>query len=140
MERAHHPGHCQTEVTSPESWCYHAWCFLDGQAFDEVLGLAGAFAVGCGDVGSYRWITAAVRVGLIMESLLYSEEEYRRWPHLRERAGFVERQVKYMTHVLTADECDADVFNQAGAVQAVFWPSAVPSRFYYCNDRAIVPS
>ncbi|MDC8447834.1 MAG: glycosyltransferase [Nitrospira sp.] len=122
------PALCDVPDTSPLSWLHHAKDLLTGRRFDQVWvwlvhnRYSDAFLVWLAEL-------APVRVGLIMESLRYSEEEYRRWPHLRERAGFVERQVKYMTHVLTADEHDAEVFNQAGSVQAVFWPSAVPSRF-----------
>ncbi|WHZ25235.1 MAG: hypothetical protein OJF51_000030 [Nitrospira sp.] len=122
------PALCDIPDTSPLSWLHHAKDLSAGRRFDQVWvwlvhnRYSDAFL---------EWLAelAPVRVGLIMESLRYSEEDCRRWPHLLERAGFVERQVKYMTHVLTADEHDADVLNQAGSVQAVFWPSAVPSRF-----------
>lgn len=110
------------------SWLHHAKSLLAGQQFDQVWvwlvhkRYSDAF---------WEWVrdVAPVRVGLIMESLRYREEDCRRWPHLRERAGFVEQQVRHMTHVLAADERDAEEFNRSGLVQALFWPSAVPSRF-----------
>ncbi len=122
------PALCDIPDTSPSSWLHHAKSLLAGQRFDQVwLWLvhnrySDAFL---------EWVDtlAPVRVGLIMESLEYREEDYRRWPHLRERAEFVERQVRHMTHVLAADEHDAEVLNRSGLVQAVFWPSAVPTRF-----------
>ncbi|TKB65719.1 MAG: glycosyltransferase [Nitrospira sp.] len=122
------PALCDIPDTSPSSWLHHAKNLLAGQRFDQVwLWLvhnrySDAFL---------EWVDtlAPVRVGLIMESLEYSEEDCRRWPHLRERAEFVERQVRHMTHVLAADEHDAEVLNRSGLVQAVFWPSAVPTRF-----------
>ena len=122
------PALCDIPDTSPLSWLHHAKDLLTGRRFDQIWVWLVHNRYSDAFLG---WLAelAPVRVGLIMESLRYSEEEYRRWPHLRERAGFVERQVRYMTHVLTADEHDADIFNQAGSVQAVFWPSAVPSRF-----------
>lgn len=114
--------------SSPLSWLHHAKQLLAGQRFDQVWvwlvhnRYSDAFL---------EWVAelAPVRVGLIMESLEYSEEDCRRWPHLRDRAAFVKGQIRHMTHVLAADERDADVFNQSGLVQALFWPSAVPSRF-----------
>ena len=114
--------------SSPLSLLHHAKNLLAGQRFDQVWvwlvhnRYSDAFL---------EWVAelAPVRVGLIMESLRYREEDYHRWPHLRERAGFVEQQVRHMTHVLAADEGDAEVFNRSGLVQALFWPSAVPSRF-----------
>lgn len=122
------PALCDVSDSSPLSWLHHAKSLFAGQRFDQVwLWLvhnrySDAFL---------EWVEelAPVRVGLIMESLEYSEEDRRRWPHLRERAGFVERQVRHMTHVLAADEHDADVLNRSGLVQAAFWPSAVPARF-----------
>ncbi|MBI5671911.1 MAG: glycosyltransferase, partial [Nitrospirae bacterium] len=114
--------------SSPLSWLHHAKQLLAGQRFDQVWvwlvhnRYSDAFL---------EWVAelAPVRVGLIMESLEYSEEDCRRWPHLRDRAAFVKGQIRHMTHVLTADERDADVFKQSGLVPALFWPSAVPSRF-----------
>lgn len=122
------PALCDTSGNSPSFWLHHAKDLLSGQRFDQVwvwlvhTRYSNAFL---------EWVAglAPVRVGLIMESLRYKEEDYRCWPHLRERARFVEGQVRYMTHVLAADERDADVFNRSGLVQAAFWPSAVPSRF-----------
>lgn len=114
--------------SSSLSWLHHAKALLAGQRFDQVwVWLVHKHY----SDASLKWIAelAPVRVGLIMESLEYSEEDNRRWPHLRDRAAFVKAQVRYMTHVLAADERDADVFNQSGLVQALFWPSAVPSRF-----------
>jgi GT2 family glycosyltransferase/tetratricopeptide (TPR) repeat protein len=122
------PVLCDVPDRSPLSWLRYAKDLLAGQLFDQVWiwlvhhPYSEAFL---------EWVAelAPVRVGLIMESLRYSEGDYRRWPHLRERAGWVDRQVRYMTHVLAADEHDADVFNRSGLVQALFWPSAIPSRF-----------
>jgi len=122
------PALCDIPDSSPLSWLHHAKDLLASQRFDQVWVWLVHNRYSDAFLG---WLAelAPVRVGLIMESLRYSDEDYRRWPHLLERAGFVERQVKYMTHVLTADEHDADVLNRTGSVQAVFWPSAVPSRF-----------
>lgn len=122
------PALCDIPDTSPSSWLHHAKDLLAGQCFDQVWVWLVHNRYSEAFLG---WLTglAPVRVGLIMESLRYSDEDCRRWPHLRERAGLAERQVSYMTHVLTADEHDAEMFNQAGLVQALFWPSAVPSRF-----------
>lgn len=114
--------------SSPVSWLHHAKDLLAGQRFDQVW----VWLVHNRYSDEFlEWIAelAPVRVGLIMESLEYSEEDCRRWPHLRDRAAFVRDQVRHMTHVLAADERDADVFNQSGMVQALFWPSAVPARF-----------
>lgn len=122
------PAFGEMPDTSPLSWLHHAKDLLAGRRFDQVWvwlvhnRYSDAFLEWIGEL-------APVRVGLVMESLRYSEEDCRRWPHLRERAAFVEGQMEYMTHVLAADEHDAEMLNQSGSVQALFWPSAVPSRF-----------
>ena len=122
------PALCDIPDTSPLSWLHHAKDLLAGQRFDQawVWLVHNRYS----DV-FLGWLAelAPVRVGLIMESLRYSEEDCRRWPHLRERAGIVERQASYMTHVLAADEHDAEMLNQAGSLRALFWPSAVPAHF-----------
>ncbi len=114
--------------TSPLSWLHYAKDLVAGQRFDQVWvwlvhnRYSDAFL---------EWVAelAPVRVGLIMESLRYSEQDCLRWPHLRERAGIVERQTRHMTHVLAVDEEDARRFNEQGTVRAAFWPAAVPRRY-----------
>jgi hypothetical protein len=114
--------------TVPLSWLHDAKDLVAGQRFDQVWvwlvhnRYSDAFL---------EWVSelAPVRVGIVMESLRYSEEDYRRWPDLRGRAALVERQARWMTHVLAADERDAETFNDAGLVKATFWPAAVPARF-----------
>jgi GT2 family glycosyltransferase/2-polyprenyl-3-methyl-5-hydroxy-6-metoxy-1,4-benzoquinol methylase/tetratricopeptide (TPR) repeat protein len=122
------PALCDVPDTSPQSWLHYAKDLVAGQRFDQVWvwlvhnRYSDAFL---------DWIAelAPVRVGLVMESLRYGEQDYRRWPHLRERAGLVQRQVRRMTHVLAADERDAEMLNDAGLVQAMYWPAAMPARY-----------
>ena len=122
------PVFCDVPDNSPSSWLHHAKDLLAGQRFDQVWVwlVHNRYSEAC-----LEWIAelAPVRVGVIMESLRYSEDDCLRWSHLRERARFVERQLNYMTHALVADEHDADLLNQTGLVQALFWPAAVPARF-----------
>lgn len=122
------PALSHVSDTSPQSWLYHAKTLLAGQRFDQVW----IWLVHNRYSEEFlEWVAelAPVRVGLLMESLRYSEGDYGRWPHLRERLGVVERQARYMTHVLAADERDAELFNDGGQIRATFWPAAVPARF-----------
>lgn len=114
--------------TSPLSWLYHAKQLVAGQRFDQVW----IWLVHQRYSEPFLdWVAslAPVRVGLIMESLRYSEEDCQRWPHLQERESAVGRQMRHMTHVLAVDERDAERINETGCVRAMFWPSAVPARF-----------
>ncbi len=122
------PALAHVPDTSPESWLYHAKSLLTGQRFDQVW----VWLVHNRYSEDFlEWVAglAPVRVGVLMESLRYSEEECRRWPHLGERLGCVEGQARYMTHMLAADERDANAFNEEGRLRAAFWLQAVPARF-----------
>ena len=78
-----------------------------------------------------EWLSqlAPVRVGFILESLDYSADEQAVLPFLKERRGLVEKKIKYLTHVITCDEKDADNFNVRHFIPALWWPQAVPRRF-----------
>ena len=77
-----------------------------------------------------EWLAklAPVRVGVVMESLQYDEEDYRHVPQLRGRQALVESQMRYMTHVLVPDELDAESLNARRVTRALWWPPMVPSR------------
>ena len=74
------------------------------------------------------WVAtlAPVRLGMVMESLQYEPYVYDHEPTLRERKERVLRRLAYMTHVLVADELDADDLNRDGNIKAMWWPQTVP--------------
>src|ERR1051326_2475753 len=72
---------------------------------------------------------APVRLAMIADSLEYSDEEYRVSPSLKDIKQIVERQLQWVTHVLSCDEKDAETINAAGRVSALWWPQAIPERF-----------
>jgi len=131
------PALAHVPDTSPQSWLHHAKSLLAGQRFDQVW----VWLVhNRYSEGFLEWVAglAPVRVGVLMESLRYSEEDCRRWPHLGERLKFVEGQARYMTHILAADERDAEAFNQVGRARAAFWLPAVPARLITSTIEAPV--
>lgn len=112
---------------SPDSLLAYARGLCEGKTFDQV----------------WIWLThnrytdeflawvatlAPVRVGLTMESMEHTEEEYSLFPHLRGRSEFVAAQLRHMTHVLVADEVDAPAFRAAQRIEALWYPVMVPSR------------
>ncbi len=106
----------------------HMKRMVAGQRFDQVwVWLVHAPL----DDAILQWLSelAPIRVGIIMESLQYSEEDYAWAPHLRARQGLVEQQVRALTHVLVPDECDVEPTTAHTSVRALWWPPMVPERF-----------
>ena len=113
---------------SSAAWLAHMKRIIKGQRFDQVwVWLVHAPL----DDAILNWLSelAPVRVGIIMESLQYSEDDYVWAPHLRARQGFVEQQVRALTHVLVPDECDVERTAARTGVPALWWPPMVPERF-----------
>lgn len=117
----------------PDSWPWSAtWlsalrALLDGERFDQVW-LEGVHTHL--NEPDLEWIAglAPVRVGLVAESLGYTDEEAAQQPELRKRTSRAEQRLPYFTHVLTIDERDAETINQRGQATAAWWPAAVPER------------
>ncbi|MBX3369559.1 MAG: glycosyltransferase [Nitrospira sp.] len=122
---------------SSTAWLAHMKRMLKGQRFDQVwVWLVHAPL----DDAILSWLSelAPIRVGIIMESLQYSEEDYAWAPHLRARQGFVEQQVRALTHVLVPDECDVERTAARTGVPALWFPPMVPERFVSTPQNAPV--
>lgn len=84
------------------------------------------------DPGLLEWLRAVapVRIGFVSESLSYRPDEYAQWPELKARRERVEERLPYLTHVVTADEKDADEVNARGSACGLWWGApTVPERF-----------
>ena len=81
-----------------------------------------------------EWINrlAPIRIGVLVESMQYDEDDYLRSPTLRNRPGIIRQQVQSLTHVLASDENDIESIISWGYRQAMWWPCGVP-------ERVIVP-
>jgi GT2 family glycosyltransferase/SAM-dependent methyltransferase/tetratricopeptide (TPR) repeat protein len=121
------PAIAHTSNASPESWLSQAKTLLEGKRFDQLWVWLVHSSL---EEGALEWLStlAPVRVGVVMESLQYDEEDYRHVPQLRGRQTLVESQMRYMTHVLAPDELDAESLNARGVTRALWWPPMVPSR------------
>ncbi len=109
------------------SWLSYARSFCQNKKFDQVWIWLVHYPY---DEATLDWIgrLAPVRIGVLMESMRYSPETYVAAPHLAKRPEVIHRQIKSLTHVLTYDENDADELNAQQAVQALWWPPAVPTQ------------
>lgn len=112
---------------APNSWVTHARRWLHNRTFDQVWVWLVHSPL---DPVTLEWIAglAPVRVGILMETLRYDEEDYAWAPHLRQRQGHVEEQIRYMTHVLAPDELDAEDLNARQVKPTLWWPQMVPGR------------
>ena len=114
-------------------WLQHAEQLCRGKQFDLVW----VWLVHCEyDRRFLDWIAsmAPVRVGFVMESLSYTEEEQRFSPVTLQRAAIVAHQLGYLTHAVVVDELDAEAMNAKGATKAFWCPSFVPERFIVPPD------
>lgn len=93
------PAIAEQGCATPASWVYHAREALKGQRFDHVwLWLIHTPL----DQATLEWVgeLAPVRIGILMESLRYDEQDYQWAPKLRARFPELQRQLPYLTHVL----------------------------------------
>jgi hypothetical protein len=71
----------------------------------------------------WEWINelAPVRVGVLMESLRYTEQDIRDWGELAGSFDRVAEQLRHMSHVLSYDECDvAEISDKLGIAARLF--------------------
>ncbi|MCC6141056.1 MAG: glycosyltransferase [Nitrospira sp.] len=113
---------------APHSWIAHAKRWLNGRRFDQVWVWLVHSPL---DQETLEWLAelAPVRVGILMESQTYDEEDYAWAPYLRLRRIEVEKQIGAMTHVLAPDELDASDLNDRLVKPTLWWPQMVPGRF-----------
>ncbi len=129
------PAIAQTPCSAPASSLYHAKRFLQGQRFDQVWIWLVHTAL---DTGTLEWISelAPVRIGVLMETLHYDEDDYRWAPHLRHRLPELEKQLPYLTHLLAPDERDAAALENRESTNVLWWPTIVPKRYILSPNAA----
>jgi len=101
----------EVRSSSPASWLYHAQQLCKDKKFDQVwVWLVHPQY----DPEFLAWVkdVAPIRVGFLMESLEYDEQDYQVNPRLRGRKELVEHQMRYMTHILAGDEADGERINR----------------------------
>lgn len=111
---------------APASWLRHIRELCSGQTFDQVW----FWVHYCQYSPEFlEWLTAVapVRVGLLTESMALTREQRR-----VSRPGILtmfKRQLGAVTHLLVGDERDGCIVNDRGWANALWWPTAVPSRW-----------
>lgn len=82
---------------------------------------------------------APVRVGFLIESLAYREEDYAAFPFLANARTVLEKTIQYLTHVLFIDEKDEAEIRSLKAIPALWFLLSVPERLI-CREVTPPPS
>lgn len=111
---------------APSSWLRHIRNLCSGHTFDQVW----FWVHYCQYSPSFlEWLktVAPVRVGLLTESMALTREERQ-----ASRPGILtmfKKQLPCVTHLLVGDERDEAMLNARSWARALWWPTAVPSRW-----------
>ena len=110
------------------SWLGRAQELCHGMKFDQVWIWLPHYSYG---QEALEWIRgiAPIRLGILVESMQYEEEDYLQAPHLKNRPDIIRHQVQCLTHVLAGDENDIESIVSWGYGQAMWLPGSVPKRF-----------
>lgn len=129
-------------ITSP--WFSRAREIYGARRFDQVWveivhfgsPRTGAHPKDVVDDSFLEWLAgvAPIRVGFVPESLQYEAAECESDPCLRHRRERVLGRLKWLTHVVAADEQDAADITARGNVSALWWPQGVPRRFIVADS------
>jgi len=74
---------------------------------------------------------APVRLGFVIESLNYTEDDYIRAPYLANYIRILQKTIPYLTHILTPDEKDIDTIASMGSVHVDWYVMSIPLRYIF---------
>jgi len=88
-----------------------------------------------------EWLAslAPVRLGILVESLNYTQEQYESNPILYETKQLLIRNSPYITHLVYPDEKDAEEIGQFSGTPALWYLVGIPRRFF-CSEVSRPPS
>jgi GT2 family glycosyltransferase/2-polyprenyl-3-methyl-5-hydroxy-6-metoxy-1,4-benzoquinol methylase/tetratricopeptide (TPR) repeat protein len=115
----------QQNVEFSMSWLGRAQEICNGMKFDQVWVWLLHYPY---NQETLEWIRriAPVRIGILVESLQYDEEECSQAPIFKTRVDKIKEQAHYLTHVLTSDENDRGPIFSWGCGGVLWWPCGVP--------------
>ncbi|MDP3027962.1 MAG: glycosyltransferase [Deltaproteobacteria bacterium] len=126
------PLHKGFKYGNPASWLTHIHAVCKGMTFDQVW--VEMIHIDWDDY-ALKLLSelAPIRVGLLSESLTYSEEACRHAPHLRTRREEVIRRLASVTHVVAVDEYDALEIEHTTGLKTFWSPGSVPEDYLYSD-------
>lgn len=93
------------------------------------------------DESIWEWLVEniPIRIGIICESLEYSDDECNHFPVLKERRSVVENKFKYLTHTIVSDELDAERISSK-YIPSFWLAHTVPKSSILYNSNSITPN
>ncbi|MHC1745268.1 MAG: glycosyltransferase [Syntrophobacteraceae bacterium] len=135
-------------TTLISSWMPRAREILDGKTFDQVWINDATHLFEPGGWEDYRlteadleWVAtlAPVRVGFVIESLRYTQEEYAAAPFLANAYNVLKRTLPYLTHVTTPDENDVELIRGTSDTPVTWCITPAVPRQYVCDEVSVPP-
>lgn len=129
-------------TTLMTTWFPMAKEICAGKKFDQVWINDITHTFEPGGCGGYQlskkdmeWIEslAPVRLGFLVESLEYTEEEISENPGLKLAGSVLKETIKYLTHIIAVDEKDIDTINDIWRIPSMWLVPPMPKR-YICKS------
>ncbi len=137
------------EVTTiASSWMPRAKEIVGNKIFDQVWinDISHQFKPGGSEnynltLDDLEWLSslAPVRLGILVESLNYTQEQYESNPILYETKQLLIRNSPYITHLVYPDEKDTEEIGQFSDTPALWYLVGIPRRFF-CSEVSRPPS
>lgn len=121
------PAFSEMPGAQAEGWCRMLERICNATSFDQVWFELVHTAM-TPRIRDFLSQIAPVRVGLVAESLSYSEDIYKQYPQFVGRREKVLERVSQVTHVICVDEYDAADIDRNTAAHACWFVPAVPQR------------
>lgn len=125
------------KVTTLNTFCFRrARELCAGKRFDQVW--IHIYPTSRLDECTWEWVAglARVRIGLLVESLQYNATELNWVPWFTQLQAHFNTCKKYLTHIVSCDEKDAEGLVGHEGIRAVWWPGAIPDRFIDRTPRS----
>lgn len=129
-------------TTLTTTWFPRAKEICAGKKFDQVWINDITHTFEPGGCGGYQlstkdmeWIEslAPVRLGFLVESLEYTEDEISENPGLKLAGSVLKETIKYLTHIIAVDEKDIDTINDMWRIPSMWLVPPMPKR-YICKS------
>ena len=88
-----------------------------------------------------EWLAglAPIRVGFVIESLKYSDDQYAEWPSLLNYPEILKQALPYLTHVMAYDEDDVEYIRDMRDIPVTWFAHPIPG-YAISRDISLPPS
>ena len=84
----------------------------------------------------WKWINSLTNkvVGVVMESVQYTDEEYQEFPTLRNRSDLITQELSHCSHALVANQSDADFIKAKLGIEAIWYLPMIGEQHVLAED------